>query len=641
MTHEDEKLGAVYDATLVRRLIPFIKPYARQSVFAVITLLIASVLAVLTPKLIQVGIDDYIATDDLDGLGVIIMVFSVVLIAGFGFRYAQMYIMEWIGQQIMFDLRRKIFGHLQHLSLSFFNRNPVGRLMTRVTSDVQALNDLFTSGFIAIFGDIFMLAGILIFMFEMNWRLTLLTMATLPLLFLATFIFKRKVRNAFRDIRIRIAKINANMQENISGMTVVQLFNREAKNFNIFDDLNRDHLDAYRRTILYFAIFYPVVELIGALSTALIVWYGGLRVMDATLSFGELVAFLQYAIMFYRPIADLSEKFNILQSAMASSERIFKLLDEKPESGYAKNGKLSSRRPDSSQNVIPVQENTSSHVIPPQAGVQKRTDGLVPKSALTDKNERDANGAFKLNGAIHFSNVWFAYKEENWVLRDVSFDIKPGEKIGVVGATGAGKTTIINLLSRFYNIQKGGISLDGRDIYDFSLNTLRQNIGVVLQDVFLFAGSIAENIRLGNNQISDEQMRQAALDVSATEFIEKLPGQFDHHLIERGATLSSGQKQLLSFARALAFDPAILILDEATSNVDTETELLIQNALKRLMANRTSIVIAHRLATLQNVDRIFVMHKGELREAGTHEELLALGGIYSRLYALQFSMQAA
>lgn len=584
--YEEEKLGKVYDATLVRRLMPFILNYKMQAVFALVMILLASAFQIITPKLTQIGIDDYIQQNDLAGLRTIIAIFFGVLVLGFFTRLGQMYLMEWIGQHIMFDLRQKIFSHLQHLSLSFFNRNPVGRLMTRVTNDVEALNELFTSGMVAIFGDILTLIGILSIMFYMNWKLTLVTMLVLPLLFLLTIVFKIKVREAFRTIRIRIARINAYLQENISGMMVVQLFNREDKNYRAFDQLNRDHLDAYLKTIFYFAIFFPAVDIVGALSTGLIIWYGGLKIMAAQLTFGELVAFIQYAIMFYRPISDLSEKFNILQSAMAASERIFGILDQKAEKGYA----------------------------------SEATDGAPP-----------------LRGKIEFSNVWFAYKDEDWVLKDVSFMIEPGEKIAIVGATGAGKSTIINLLGRFYTIQRGAISLDDKNIDRYALQHLRHNIGIVLQDVFMFAGTVADNIRLGNSQITDEIIRRAAKDVNALGFIEKLPNGFDERLIERGATLSVGQRQLLAFARALAFDPAILILDEATSNIDTETELLIQSALERLTENRTSIIIAHRLSTIQHVDRIIAMHHGEVREIGTHEQLLARNGIYSRLYRLQFA----
>lgn len=585
---EEETLGKAYDRQLIRRLLPFIRPYLPRVLLAVLALLAASILQLLGPKLTQVGIDQYIQNNDLPGLKIIIFYYMLVLFGLFISRFAQMYLMEWIGQHIMFDLRRAVFGHLQHLPLSFFNRNPVGRLMTRVTTDVEALNEMFTSGLVAFFGDILTLSGIIFILFYMHWQLALVTISVIPLLFIVSLLFKQKVRNAFRQIRTRIARINAFLQENISGMAVVQLFNREKKNFDRFEKLNRDHLDAFIRTIFYFAVFYPTVSFIGAFATALIIFYGGLKIMAGTLTFGELVAFIQYAFMFFRPISDLSEKYNIMQSAMASSERIFKLLDEK----------------------------TEMDVIRPRIRIQGR-----------------------VRGEIEFRNVWFAYNDEDWVLKDISFQIAPGEKIAIVGATGSGKTTLINLLAGFYPVQKGEIRLDGHNIRDYSLFDLRRQMAIVLQDVFLFAGSIAENIRLGNEAIDDERLRRAAADVNALPFIERLPEGFDTPVKERGASLSVGQRQLLAFARALAFDPAILILDEATSNVDTETEILIQQALERLMRNRTSIIIAHRLSTIQNVDRIIVLHKGEIREIGTHAELLSLNGIYHRLYQLQFARQ--
>ncbi len=585
---EEETLGKAYDRQLIRRLLPFIRPYLPRVLFAVLALLAASILQLLGPKLTQVGIDQYIHNHDLPGLKIIIVYYMLVLLGLFISRFAQMYLMEWIGQHIMFDLRRAVFGHLQHLPLSFFNRNPVGRLMTRVTTDVEALNEMFTSGLVAFFGDILTLSGIIFILFYMHWQLALVTISVIPLLFIVSLLFKQKVRNAFRQIRTRIARINAFLQENISGMAVVQLFNREKKNFDRFEKLNRDHLDAFIRTIFYFAVFYPTVSFIGAFATALIIFYGGLKIMAGTLTFGGLVAFIQYAFMFFRPISDLSEKYNIMQSAMASSERIFKLLDEK----------------------------TEMDLIRPRIHIQGR-----------------------VRGEIEFRNVWFAYNDEDWVLKDISFQIAPGEKIAIVGATGSGKTTMINLLAGFYPVQKGEIRLDGHNIRDYSLSDLRRQMAIVLQDVFLFAGSIAENIRLGNEAIDDERLRRAAADVNALPFIERLPEGFDTPVKERGASLSVGQRQLLAFARALAFDPAILILDEATSNVDTETEILIQQALERLMRNRTSIIIAHRLSTIQNVDRIIVLHKGEIREIGTHAELLSLNGIYHRLYQLQFARQ--
>jgi ATP-binding cassette subfamily B protein len=526
------------------------------------------------------------------------LLYLAVLVAGFIVNYGRIFLMEWIGQRVMYDLRVEIFGHLQRLPLAFFDRNPVGRLMTRVTNDVQALNELFTSGLVAVFGDFFMLAGIVIAMLNLNWKLTLVTLSTVPFLFVATLIFKNKVRQAERLIRERIAKINAFLQENITGMAVVQLFNREGENFKRFDQKNRDHLEAYRKTIFYYAVFYPVVEFIGALAVALIIWYGGSQVVAAHLSFGALVAFIMYVEMFFHPISDLAEKYGILQTAMASAERIFKLLDEKDE----------------------------------LAEVRAEQPGTVARAPET-------KGRWAA-GEIEFKEVEFGYRPEEKVIKNVSFKIQAGETVAIVGATGSGKTTIISLLLRFYSPQQGRIAIDGRDIHALPLYAVRSQMGLVLQDVFLFADSIEENIRLGNQAISPEQVRRAAMEVNALRFVEKLPKGFQEPVIERGNNLSVGQKQLVAFARALAYDPPILILDEATSSVDTETELLIQEALARLMKNRTSLIIAHRLSTIQHADRIFVMHKGCLREMGTHEELLAQRGIYYRLYQLQFAMQA-
>ncbi len=583
--YEEDGLGKAYDHVLMRRLLRYARPYVKQIIISVFALLLVAALQLLQPKLVQIGIDDYIRTGEVEGLKLIIALYAAVLVVNFILHLGRQYLMEWVGQQIMFALRRDIFGRLQHLPLSFFNRTPVGRLITRVTSDVQSLNELFSSGLVAIFSDIIILSGIVILMLSMNWKLALAAMVVLPLLFVATFIFKQKVRDAFRMIRTRIARINSYMQENISGMAIVQIFNREEKNFSQFDKLNASHLDAFLKTIFYFAVFFPLVGFIGALSTAIIIWYGGSQIIAGDLTFGGLVAFLQYSFMFFRPISDLSEKFNILQAAMAASERVFSLLDEKPE------------------------QDEGTFTLPPGQ---------------------------RCRGEISFDHVWFAYQKDNWILKDISFEIKAGEKVAIVGATGAGKSTIINLIARFYTIQKGAILLDGRNINEYSLHTLRRQIGIVLQDVFLFAGTIADNISLGNPDISEEQIREAARYVNALGFIEKLPEGFATEVKERGATLSVGQKQLLSFARALAFDPSILILDEATSSIDTESEILIQNAMEKLMENRTSIIIAHRLSTIQNADKIIVLHKGEIRETGTHHELLRQNGLYARLYELQF-----
>ncbi|MBV6506261.1 MAG: putative ABC transporter ATP-binding protein [Syntrophorhabdaceae bacterium] len=626
--HEEEKFTKTYDASLMRRLLTYVRPYWTRMALAVLLLFVASVLDVVGPYLTKIGIDEYIVNKNEAGLAKIALLYLGVLLLAFGFNYARMYVMEWIGQQTMYDLRVEIFSHLQHLPLRFFDRNQVGRLMTRVTSDVQALNEMFSSGLVAIFGDIFTLVGIIVVLFTMNWQLTLVTLSVVPLLFIATQIFKIKVRDAERQIRLRLAKINAFLQENITGMAVVQLFNREQKNFKQFDEKNLDHLEAYRKTIFYHAVFYPVVEWIFALSVALIIWYGGGKIMAPLtapdhLSFGALVAFILYMDRFWRPISDLAEKYGILQTAMASAERIFKLLDE-PKEQRAESGGLRAEG---------------------EARELEGKDGANGKYASRNRQIETDHWPLPTDhrplarGEIEFRNVTFGYRDDEMVLKNVSFQVAAGERIAIVGATGSGKTTIISLLCHFYTPQQGQILLDGRNIQNLSLADLRQQIGLVLQDVFLFAGTIEENISLGNRDISSARIRQAAADVNALRFIEKLPGQFQEPVIERGNSLSVGQKQLLAFARALAYDPAILILDEATSSVDTETELLIQEALARLMENRTSLIIAHRLSTIQHVDRIIVLHKGQIREMGTHAELLALGGIYYRLYQLQFAMQ--
>jgi ATP-binding cassette subfamily B protein len=631
--HEEEKLSKTYDAALMRRLLQYVRPYYKRMALAVALLLVASLLGLAGPYLTKIGIDDYIDSDNktisekYTGLTWVALLYFGVLILEFAFNYARMYMMEWLGQQIMYDLRLEIFSRLQYLPLRFFDRNQVGRLMTRVTSDVQALNEMFSSGLVAIFGDIFTLTGIIIVLFTMNWKLTLVTLAVVPLLFIATQIFKIKVRDAERQIRLRLAKINAFLQENITGMTVVQLFNREAKNFRQFDEKNLDHLEAYRKTIFYHAVFYPVVELIFALSVALIIWYGGSQVIVNTLSFGSLVAFILFMDRFWRPISDLADKYGILQTAMASSERIFKLLDETPERRAEGGG----RRAEGEDGKYASAQVASDKY----SGVQVTSGQLADLQTYKPANLQLA----RARGGIEFRNVTFGYRDDEMVLKNVSFKIEAGEKVAIVGATGSGKTTIISLLCDFYTPQQGQILLDGHDTRNLPLETLRRQIGLVLQDVFLFAGTIEENISLGNRDISPERIRQAATDVNALRFIERLPGQFQEPVIERGNSLSVGQKQLLAFARALAYDPAILILDEATSSVDTETELLIQEALERLMENRTSLIIAHRLSTIQHVDRIIVLHKGQIREMGTHAELMALGGIYYRLYQLQFAMQ--
>jgi ATP-binding cassette subfamily B protein len=594
---DDEVLGKAYDARLMRRLLAYLVPYWPQVALAFVSITLGAAAALTQPYLVKVAIDRHIGTGQMEGLGALALLYVAVLALAFAAEYLQTWTLQLTGQRIMFDLRMTIYRHLQRLDLAYYDRNPVGRLMTRVTSDVDALNDLFTSGVVTIFGDVFTLVGIMGVMVWMNWRLALVAFAVLPLIALVTQWFRRHVRESYRRVRGLIARINAFLQENITGMATVQLFRREEANFARFDDIDRRHRDANVDSIFYYAVFYPAIEAIGALASALIIWYGGASVLSGGMTLGALVAFLQYSQRFFRPISDMSEKFNVLQSAMAASERIFGLLDE----------------------PVVIQS--------PEVGAQ-------PPPA-------------ELRGHIVFDRVWFAYghpaegHEPDWVLRDVSFEVLPGERIGVVGATGSGKTTLINLLLRFYDVQRGRITVDGVDIRQWDLDALRSLFSLVLQDVHLFSGSIMENIRLGETSISSIEVARAARAVHADEFIEKLAGGLEAPVVERGATLSVGQKQLLSFARALAFDPRILILDEATSSVDTETEALIRQALAALMAGRTTIAIAHRLSTIQDMDKILVLHRGSVRESGTHQELLAARGIYFKLFELQYRQEAA
>jgi ATP-binding cassette subfamily B multidrug efflux pump len=583
--HDDEILGKAYDARLMRRLLQFLRPYWRQVGVALGAIVVGSAASLAQPYLIKVAIDRYIAAGRLDGLDRIALLYLAILVAAFAAEYVQTWSMQFTGQRIMFDLRMAIYGHLQRLDLRFYDRNPVGRLMTRVTSDVDVLNDLFTSGVVTVFSDVLTLVGIMVMMLVMNWRLALVTFAVLPIIVGISQWFRKNVRDSYRVVRGWIARINAFLQENITGMATVQLFRREALNFQRFDDIDRKHRDANIESIFYYAVFYPAIEAVSSLAAALIIWYGGMRHLSGVLTIGSVVAFLQYSQRFFRPISDMSEKFNIMQAAMASSERIFKLLDE------------------------------------PVAIASPAVPAVRPAPAT---------------GHIAFDHVWFAYSDENFVLRDVSFDVKPGERVGIVGATGSGKTTLINLLLRFYDVNRGRITIDGVDVRALDLADLRGLFSLVLQDVHLFSGTIADNIRLGHPAIDDTRVRMAARAVHAEPFIERMPNGFDSAVAERGSTLSMGQKQLLSFARALAFDPRVLILDEATSSVDTETELMIRDALRVLMSGRTTIAIAHRLSTIQDMDKILVLHKGQVREVGTHQELLAQRGIYFKLFELQF-----
>jgi ATP-binding cassette subfamily B multidrug efflux pump len=601
--HEEEVLGKAYDARLMRRLLAYLRPYRPQAALALVAIIAASVLQLAQPYLMKLVIDRYIPAGDLSGLNRIAILYLAIIAASFGLEFTQTWLLQLTGQRIMFDMRMQIYRHLQRIDLRFYDRNPVGRLMTRVTTDVDVLNDLFTSGVVSVFGDVFTLVGIMIVLLTMNWRLALIAFAVLPLIVVVTQWFRRNVRESYRTVRTWIARINAYLQEHITGMSTVQLFRREAMAFERFQEINQRHRTANIESIFYYAVFYPAIEIVGALASALTIWYGGRWVLSGTLTLGSLVAFLLYSQRFFRPISDMSEKFNILQAAMASSERIFKLLDE------------------------PVTIKSPS-----------------APSGRDEEQAPDRRGRQLGAGHIMFDHVWFAYGptesgEPDFVLRDVSFEVKPGERIGVVGATGAGKSTLINLLLRFYDVSRGRILVDGVDVRQMDLQELRSLFSLVLQDVHLFTGSIAENIRLGTGAITDDQVRHAAAAVHADPFITRLSAGYDSPVAERGATLSVGQKQLLSFARALAFDPRILILDEATSSVDTETEILIRDALHVLMAERTTIAIAHRLSTIQDMDKILVLHKGQLREAGTHQQLLAERGIYFKLYQLQYKDQ--
>jgi ATP-binding cassette subfamily B protein len=605
VSQDDDILGKAYDARLMRRLLEYLWPYWRSVLVALVAIVVGGLASLAQPYLIKVAIDRYIVARQLVGLDGLATMYFGVLVVAFAAEYAQTWTMQLTGQRIMFDLRLALYRHLQRLDLRYYDRNPVGRLMTRVTSDVDVLNDLFTSGVVTVFGDIFALVGIMVMMLWMNWRLALVAFSVLPIIFFVTQWFRHNVRDSYRVVRGLIARINAFLQENITGMSTVQLFLRERLNFARFDEIDRQHRDANIDSIFYYAVFYPAIEAVSTLASALIIWYGGGSVMSGTLTLGGLVAFLQYSQRFFRPISDMSEKFNVLQSAMASSERIFKLLDE------------------------PV--SIASPAQPARRPVAAR-------------------------GHIVFDDVWFAYNDDekvsatplssvssavkksepNWVLKGISFDVRPGERVGIVGATGSGKTTLINLLLRFYDVKRGRITIDGVDIRELDLSDVRGIFSLVLQDVHLFSGTVADNIRLGNPEIDDERVRRAARAVHAEPFIERMPKGYASAVAERGSTLSVGQKQLLSFARALSFDPRVLILDEATSSVDTETELVIRDALRVLMAERTTIAIAHRLSTIQDMDKILVLHKGQLRESGTHQELLARRGIYFKLFELQY-----
>jgi ATP-binding cassette, subfamily B, multidrug efflux pump len=586
---DDPVAPQTYDWKLFVRLLAYLRPYKKEVAAAFLLIVAMAGLDLVGPYLTKVAIDRYISMGDAGGLARVALLFFLALLAAFAVRFVQTMLMQMTGQRIMQDMRRQIFAHLQRLHVAYFDKHPVGRLMTRVTTDVDAVNELFTSGVVTVFGDLFTLFGIMGVMLALDLRLALVTFSVIPLFFLVTNWFRKGARQSFRETRKWVARINAFLQENLTGMSVVQLFRREERNGAAFAEINRRHADANMTAIFYYAVFYPAIELLAALAVGLILVWGGGEVLEGTVTLGVLVAFIQYSERFWRPISDLSEKFNILQAAMASSERIFLLLD------------------------------TAPRVVSP----------ATPR----------ALGAVR--GRIAFEHVWFSYAEEegqDHVLKDIDFAVEPGRSIALVGATGAGKTSIISLLTRFYDVQQGRVTVDGVDVRELSTDELRHSLALVLQDVHLFSGTIASNIRLGSD-ISDERVREAARAVHAHRFIEALPRGYDTEVKERGATLSVGQKQLLSFARALAHDPRVLVLDEATSSVDTETEQLIQDALKVLLRGRTAIVIAHRLSTIQNVDEILVLHKGRIRERGKHQSLLALRGLYWRLYQLQYKDQ--
>lgn len=602
---EDEGTRKI-DPRLTLRLLTYLRPYRLRAAVSVVLVILSSLAEVAGPVIIAVAVDLFVLAspgegnavstwvagqlaargwmvEPLDGVAWAASIYLATLLVGFVVLWIQMVLMNMMGQYIMFDLRRQIFGHLQKLHVQFFDRNPVGRLITRVTTDVDALNEMFTAGFVSIFGDVFVLAGIIGMLFWLNWKLALVLFSVIPFLVAVSIWFRGGARRTYRMVRARIAAINAFLQEHITGMPVVQLFNRQEEEGRRFDTLNTKHRDANIESIFYYSVFYPLVEIVQSVGIALIVWYGGGSVLEGTLTVGALIAFFQYAQRFYEPISDLSEKYNILQAAMAASERIFKLLDTEAK--------------------------------------------IVDRGTIKDVGEVEE---------IEFRDVWFAYNDEDWVLRGVSFRVARGERVALVGHTGAGKTTVTNLLLRFYEVQRGEILVNGRPLGDYRIEALRRVFAIVQQDVFLFSGTVADNIGLQCDWISRDDITNAARRVHADRFITRLEGGYDAPVRERGAGFAVGEKQLLSFARALAFDPPILVLDEATSSIDSETERLIQDAIEVLMEGRTTIAIAHRLSTIRSADQILVFHHGEIRERGTHDELLREDGIYRRLYELQY-----
>ncbi|MFC0261557.1 ABC transporter ATP-binding protein [Fontibacter flavus] len=584
---ENVSSGEIIDTQVLKKLYRFVQPYKTQFYFLVLLTIGLALLAPTRPYFIQVGIDDYVATGDGPGLIKIIYLLIGLLVLQAIVQFLHTYLSGWIGQVIIRDIRIKLYRHLLKMRLKFFDNTPIGRLVTRNISDIETLADVFSEGLAAIIGDLLQLVTILAVMFYIDWRLTLVSLCTLPLLIISTYIFKEKIKVAFNEVRNAVSNLNSFLQEHITGMNIVQIFNREKREYDKFEEINKEHRKAHVKSVLYYSIYFPVAEIIQAIGIGLVVWYGATGVFDADIKVGVLISFIMYLQLFFRPIRMIADRYNTLQLGVVSSSRIFKLLE---------------------------------------------SDEQIP-------NE----GSFKpekIKGNIELNNVWFAYNDEEWVLKNINFEVKHGETVALVGATGAGKSSIINLISRFYEINKGEIKIDGTEIREYELDTLRKHIGVVLQDVFLFSDTIYYNITLGNPNISREEVMQAAKLVGAKKFIERLPGGLDYNVMERGATLSVGQRQLISFVRAMVYNPEIIILDEATSSVDTETEEMIQKAIEKMMKGRTSIVIAHRLSTIQKANKIIVLHQGEIKEVGTHESLLQLGGYYAQLHQMQLKSMA-
>jgi ATP-binding cassette subfamily B multidrug efflux pump len=581
---EEELEVKAYDSKLMKRLLKFAAQYWRYFALAVVFLIASTLVELARPYLMGITIDQFIKKNDIQSLNKMGIYFVALVVAGFVFNLLQIYVLSYAGQTIIYNIRQLLFTHLQKMPLSYFDKNPIGRLVTRVTNDTETLNDMYTNVLVTLLKDFAILFGTLVIMFQLNVKLTLVILSIMPFVVLLTVVFRKRIRKVYRNIRVTLAKINSAISENISGMRIIQMFSREKQNFDKFNETGKEYYKAAMSEVVTFGLFRPVIEMLASFAIALLVWFGGVDVLEGVLTFGVLYAFVNYIALFFQPINDLAEKYNILQSSMAASERIFMILDAPTEE-------------DSGKRCLNINE---------------------------------------AKGDIEFKNVWFAYNENDWVLRDVSFKVPAGRTVAIVGATGAGKTSIISLLSRFYEIQKGEILIDGINAKELCKDDLRRSIGVVLQDVFLFSGKLKDNIRLNEEGISDEKIEEVSRYVNADGFISKLPSGYDEEVMERGSTFSSGQRQLLAFARALAFDPAILVLDEATSNIDTETELLIQDALAKLTKNRTTIVIAHRLSTIQHADNIIVLHKGKVRESGNHQELLAKRGMYYSLYQLQY-----